>query len=82
MIISILSRIIYDANKAALDQYGYRFNTEFVPAENLGVKNAKWDRDDGYWVRRDCYNSYFYIVEDTEINHIDKFIMQQESLVT
>lgn len=73
-------KIIYDANKAALEQYGYRFNTEFVPAENLGVKNAKWDRDDGYWVRRDCYNSYFYIVEDTEINHIDKFIMHGKEM--
>ena len=40
------------------------FNTEFVPAENLGVKNAKWDRADGLFVPRDCYNSYFYAVED------------------
>ena len=48
------------------------FNTEFVPAENLGVKNAKWDREDGYFVPRDCYNSYFYIVEDKSLNIIDK----------
>ncbi|VEI46777.1 anaerobic ribonucleoside triphosphate reductase [Actinobacillus equuli] len=41
-----------------------KFNTEFVPAENLGVKNAKWDKEDGYFVPRDCYNSYFYVVED------------------
>ena len=27
-----------------------KFNTEFVPAENLGVKNAKWDKADGYKV--------------------------------
>ena len=25
-----------------------KFNTEFVPAESLGVKNAKWDKKDGY----------------------------------
>jgi len=33
-------------------------------AENLGVKNAKWDKRDGYIVNRDCYNSYFYLPED------------------
>ena len=32
-------------------------------AENLGVKNAKWDKEDGLEVLRDCYNSYFYAVE-------------------
>lgn len=40
-------------------------------AENLGVKNAKWDRKDGLAVPRDCYNSYMYIVED-EMSIIDK----------
>lgn len=44
-------------------------------AENLGVKNAKWDREDGYFVPRDCYNSYFYKVEDDSINVIDKFVL-------
>lgn len=73
-------QIIYDANKRALNKYGYRFNTEFVPAENLGVKNAKWDREDGYWVRRDCYNSYFYTVENNEVNHVDKFIMHGKEM--
>ena len=38
------------------------FNCEMIPAENVGVKHAKWDREDGYFVPRDCYNSYFYIV--------------------
>ena len=47
-------KTIFDANKKASAHYGVRFNTEFVPAENLGVKNAKWDRDDGYKVARDC----------------------------
>ena len=49
------------------------FNTEMVPAENLGVKNAKWDAKDGYYVPRDCYNSYFYVVEDKGTNILDKF---------
>jgi ribonucleoside-triphosphate reductase len=49
------------------------FNCEMIPAENVGVKHAKWDRRDGYKVSRDCYNSYFYIVEDDSLNVIDKF---------
>lgn len=68
-------KVIYDMNKEAKKQYGYMFNTEFVPAENLGVKNANWDREDGYFVPRDCYNSYFYPVEDDTVNHLDKFVM-------
>ncbi len=49
------------------------FNCEMIPAENVGVKHAKWDREDGYFVPRDCYNSYFYAVEDESLNIIDKF---------
>ena len=49
------------------------FNCEMIPAENVGVKHAKWDREDGYRVPRDCYNSYFYRVEDDSLNLIDKF---------
>jgi ribonucleoside-triphosphate reductase len=49
------------------------FNCEMIPAENVGVKHAKWDIRDGYKVGRNCYNSYFYIVEDEALNIIDKF---------
>ena len=49
------------------------FNCEMIPAENVGVKHAKWDKEDGYIVPRDCYNSYFYIVEDQNLNILDKF---------
>lgn len=49
------------------------FNCEMIPAENVGVKHAKWDREDGYFVPRDCYNSYFYVVEDESLNVIDRF---------
>ncbi|MCC5826559.1 anaerobic ribonucleoside-triphosphate reductase [Alkalimonas sp.] len=72
---------IFDANKAAKAKYGYLFNTEFVPAENLGVKNAKWDSEDGYQVPRDCYNSYFYVVEDEQTNALDKFQLHGKELL-
>lgn len=70
---------IYEENKNAKTKE-IMFNTEFVPAENLGVKNAKWDKKDGYVVPRDCYNSYFYIVEDETSNIIDKFILHGDRL--
>lgn len=44
-------------------------------AENLGVKNAKWDKEDGYFSPRDCYNSYFYLPEDESVSILDKFMM-------
>lgn len=74
-------KTIFDANKVAYKKYGMRFNTEFVPAENLGVKNAKWDKADGYFVPRDCYNSYFYVVEDESTNTLDKFLLHGKALV-
>ena len=73
-------KIIYDSNKEAKLKWGYMFNTEFVPAENLGVKNSKWDREDGYLVNRDCYNSYFYVVE-SDTNILDKFILHGNELI-
>jgi ribonucleoside-triphosphate reductase len=74
-------KVIFDANKTAKAEYGYMFNTEFVPAENLGVKNAKWDKQDGYFVPRDCYNSYFYVVEDEQSNALDKFQLHGKKLL-
>lgn len=53
-----------------------RYNLEFVPAEGLGPKNAKWDKKNGYVVPRDCYNSYFYLVEDKSIDPVKKFRYQ------
>lgn len=63
---------IYRLNRVAKSDK-IMFNTEMVPAENLGVKNAKWDKKDGYVVPRECYNSYFYLVEDSATTIIDKF---------
>ncbi|MFT3992188.1 MAG: anaerobic ribonucleoside-triphosphate reductase [Luteolibacter sp.] len=71
-------RRINNLNRAASARYNVRFNTEFVPAENLGVKFAKWDRQDGYQVPRDCYNSYFYPVERDDIHILDKLILHGE----
>ena len=70
---------IYESNRAARTSE-IMFNTEFVPAENLGVKNAKWDKRDGYFVPRDCYNSYFYLVEDESTSLVDKFILHGNQL--
>jgi ribonucleoside-triphosphate reductase len=57
-------QVIYDLNRKAEKTYGCKFNTEFVPGESLGVKFAKWDKDYGMPVQRECYNSYFYPVEE------------------
>ncbi|MCP3863828.1 MAG: anaerobic ribonucleoside-triphosphate reductase [Aestuariibacter sp.] len=73
-------QVIYEQNRTASKHFNCQFNTEFVPAENLGVKNAKWDRQDGYLVNRDCYNSYLYLVENTNTTHIDKFILHGKEL--
>ncbi len=51
------------------------FNCEMIPAENVGVKHAKWDKEAGFKVPRECYNSYFYVVEDERINILDKIRM-------
>lgn len=70
--LGIVLNDIKKSNKEALVKYGVRFNTEFVPAENLGVKNAKWDKEDGLYVPRECYNSYFFPVEDTRLTILDR----------
>ena len=75
---SILKPIYEENRKARTNEV--MFNTEFVPGENLGIKNAKWDKKDGYIVPRDCYNSYFYKVEDESCNLIDKLILHGKRL--
>ncbi|GAA5484215.1 anaerobic ribonucleoside-triphosphate reductase [Haloferula sargassicola] len=68
-------KVINQLNRAASQEFGARFNTEFVPAENLGVKFARWDEEAGYVVPRPCYNSYFYPVERDDVNVLDKLIL-------
>lgn len=77
---SILKTISDENRKARTKEL--MFNTEFVPAENLGVKHANWDRKAGYVVPRDCYNSYFYAVEDTSLTILDKFKLHGRDYVT
>ena len=76
---SILAPIQEENKKARTKEV--MFNTEYVPAENLGSKNASWDRKDGYFVPRDCYNSYFFRVEDSKLSIVDKMIMHGEDVV-
>ena len=76
---SILKTICDENRKARTKEL--MFNTEFVPAENLGVKHANWDRKAGYVVPRDCYNSYFYAVEDTSLTILDKFKLHGKEYV-
>lgn len=61
-----------------------KFNTEFVPAENLAIKNYNWDKADGYWVPEDrnLYNSYFYKPEDKSISVLEKFRLHGRNYVS
>lgn len=54
----------------------FLFNSEVVPAEGLGGKNYKWDKEDGYIVPEDenLYNSYFYNAHD-DTSVLDKFVL-------
>lgn len=74
-------KVIYEMNKEAYKKYKVRFNTEFVPAESLGVKNASWDKKKGLQVPRDCYNSYFYPVENQELTIVDRLRLHGHAMV-
>ena len=74
-------QLIYLLNRKARQETGLMFNTEFVPAENLGVKNSKWDKIDDLVVPRDCYNSYFYAVEDQSIEYVDKLSLHGHEVI-
>ncbi|KXU35213.1 ribonucleoside-triphosphate reductase [Cephaloticoccus capnophilus] len=67
-------KVFYEENRKARTKE-LMFNTEFVPAENLGVKHYKWDKEAGYVVppTRNCYNSYYYASEDESLTLLDKF---------
>lgn len=59
------------------------FNSEFVPAESLGIKNYKWDKQDGYFVPegRNCYTSYFFLPDDEEVSVIEKMQLHGKEFV-
>lgn len=52
----------------------FRFNQEFVPAEQLSSRNYNWDKEDGYWVNpnRNLYNSYIYLADDEKTSILDR----------
>lgn len=54
----------------------FLFNSEVVPAESLGGKNYRWDKNDGYIVPEDenLYNSYFFDAHDNT-SVLDKMIL-------
>lgn len=64
------------ANEEAKTEHE-KYNVEMVPAENVAVKLYNWDKRDGYVVPagRNCYNSYFYVVEDN-IDPVLRFYYQ------
>ena len=59
------------------------FNTEFVPGENLSVKNYGWDKKDGYFVspRHEMYSSYFFNPEDESLSVLEKMKLHGERYV-
>lgn len=52
----------------------FKFNQEFVPAEQLGSRNYNWDKTDGYKVPSDrvLYNSYFYLADNPDTSVLEK----------
>ena len=52
----------------------FKFNQEFVPAEQLGSRNYNWDKADGYKVPSDrvLYNSYFYLADNPDTSVLEK----------
>lgn len=59
------------------------FNTEFVPGENLSIKNYNWDKNDGYFVsdKHIAYSSYFFNPEDEQLTVIEKFKLHGKDFV-
>lgn len=59
------------------------FNSEFVPAESLGIKNYNWDKKDKYWVPegRNCYTSYFFLPDDEEVSILEKMELHGKRFV-
>lgn len=59
------------------------FNTEQVPAESLGAKNARFDKEDGYWVPEDTnlYASYIFKPNDTLLSILNKIKMHGKDYI-
>jgi len=75
----ILEPIMEENKKARTNEL--MFNTEYVPAENLGVKNALWDKKQGYKSPRACYNSYFFRPDDETLSVFDKMELHGDKVI-
>ena len=77
-----LLNTIKELNREARSEH-CKFNTEMIPAESVGAKHYKWDKEDGYWVpkQRNCYNSYFYPVEDPKYDPLEKMYLHGEKFI-
>lgn len=66
-----------ELHKDTTSEHHLIFNTEQVPAESLGVKNEKWDREDGYVVQEGTplYTSYIFKPNDPTVSVLDKIKM-------
>lgn len=79
--ITFLLKTINDYNREKSEPK-FLFNLEIIPAESLGGKNYKWDKEDGYWVPEDknLYNSYIYDAHDPNTTILDKIAMHGEGI--
>lgn len=71
--VKFITSIISEENKKHSTK-SFKFNQEFVPAEQLGSRNYNWDKADGYKVPSDrvLYNSYFYLVDNPDTSVLEK----------
>lgn len=73
LFVQTITGFISEQNRAHSSKK-FRFNQEFVPAEQLSSRNYNWDREDGYWVNpnRNLYNSYIYLADDEKTSILDR----------
>lgn len=73
LFVQTITGFISEQNRAHSSKK-FRFNQEFVPAEQLSSRNYNWDKEDGYWVNpnRNLYNSYIYLVDDEKTSILDR----------
>lgn len=73
LFVQTITGFISEQNRAHSSKR-FRFNQEFVPAEQLSSRNYNWDKEDGYTVNpnRNLYNSYIYLADDEKTSILDR----------
>lgn len=73
LFVQTITGFISEQNRAHSSKK-FRFNQEFVPAEQLSSRNYNWDKENGYWVNpnRNLYNSYIYLADDEKTSILDR----------